>query len=215
MGNFRRKASLLAWAVRDGGRWSSFSWRLAGNVWACWSMSLFVVRGKREESIYKKSKEERKKRKEIKRQKAHSAEDVHGGTYTHVGRTIDLETGTRAFEKPSRTPSYISIYMFMSRCASRKSATELFLGHFAYFASPKGLGGSSGVVRGPGGDVEFPGEVREGPRGVSSRVLWRPSERVIFILLSGFVNGVMNIDSFIFGWFCEALPGIICILMIV
>ena len=77
MGDFQGKARLLAWAVR----WSTFRRRLAWNVWACWSMNMFVVWEKREKSRGKKSKEDHKRdEKEVKRKKAHFAKDVRGGT---------------------------------------------------------------------------------------------------------------------------------------
>ena len=38
---------------------------------------------------------------------AYFAKDARGGTYTHVGESIGFETGTRALEKLSRTPSYV------------------------------------------------------------------------------------------------------------
>ena len=71
-----------------------------------------LVCGEREERKEQRQEDQRraeKRRKEIERQKAHFAKDVRGGTRTHVGKTMDFETGTRALGKVSRTLSYIMI----------------------------------------------------------------------------------------------------------
>ena len=59
-----------------------------------------------EEQTHEQQRRAEKRRNEMERQKVHFAKDVRGGTYTHVGKTTDLETGTRALEKLSRMPSY-------------------------------------------------------------------------------------------------------------
>ena len=72
-----------------------------------------MVREKREEQTEEEQRRADKTRKEMKRHQACFAKDVRGGTYTHVGKTIDSETGTRALEKLSRTPSYICVHKYI------------------------------------------------------------------------------------------------------
>ena len=115
MGDFLRNASLLAWAVQQGERWVIIQ---AAHGMECVGMlEHALVCGDREERGEQRQEEQRraeKRRIEMKSQKAYFGKDVRGGMYTHVGRTIDIETGIMAsLEKLSPTPSYMYTYAYM------------------------------------------------------------------------------------------------------
>ena len=61
--------------VFSGGALMDVNW-MAWNAWACWSMSLCVVRGKREEDRHEQKLRAEKRQQEKKRQDVHVAKDV-------------------------------------------------------------------------------------------------------------------------------------------
>ena len=96
------KASLLAWAVRQGRAMDII--QAALGMGCVGMLEHELVRGERDKIDQQR---QEKQRRAEKGHNAQLANGVCGGTCTHVGQTIDFETGTRALEKLSRTPSYI------------------------------------------------------------------------------------------------------------